>query len=192
MVISIAITFLPTLCTLLRIALTPCIVMAMLSNHWLIAFSLFIIAGITDVADGFFARLFNCQSFLGACLDPLADKLLLISCFVTLSIFSTPLFSIPSWFVLLIVIKEFIILAGAAFLLQQRIVTIEPTSLSKRTTFMQLLFITWLFSCYFFQWVPIKTFNGILIILSLLIIICLLQYIVIGYKKFYAALLKRA
>ena len=187
MVMCCPVIFLPTLCTLLRIILTPFIVLAMLSNHWLFAFWLFIIAGITDVADGFFARLFNCQSFFGACLDPLADKFLLLSCFVTLSVFSTPLFSIPGWFVVLILFKEFVILAGSAFLLYQRVLAVEPTSLGKRTTFMQLVFIAWLFSCYFFQWMPIKTFHCVLMLLSLLIIICLIQYIIIGYKKLYAS-----
>ncbi len=176
--------FLPTFCTIARIMLTPFIVFAILGNQWMLAFWLFIIAGITDVADGFLARLLNFQSFLVACFVPLADKFLLLSCFVTLSVFSTPSFSIPTWFVLLILFKEFIILAGSAFLLHKRVLVIEPTSLGKRTTFMQILFIAWLFSCYFFQWMPVKTFHCILMLLSLLITICLLQYMMIGYRKF--------
>src|SRR5882724_10959589 len=74
-----------TLCTIARILLTPMIVLAMMSGQWTGACALFICAALTDFFDGFLARYCNQKTFLGACLDPIADKFLLISCFFALA-----------------------------------------------------------------------------------------------------------
>jgi len=79
--------------TLARIIMTPIIVYMVLSNQPWLALALMVIAGITDMLDGAIARYFNMRTTVGAYLDPLADKIMLISLFVTLFIVGqVPLF----------------------------------------------------------------------------------------------------
>ena len=105
-----------TLFTVLRIVLTPFIVAAMAMHFWGAAFILFSIASVSDVVDGYLARSLSEQTFLGACLDPIADKFLILSCFFALAFIRSPLFTIPLWFVLLILIKELILVGGTALI----------------------------------------------------------------------------
>jgi cardiolipin synthase (CMP-forming) len=173
-----------TLLTLLRIVLVPCIVVTMVYHAWQLAFWLFIAAAITDVLDGLFARWFNDQTFLGAVLDPIADKLLILSVFFTLAFVQSPLFTIPLWFVILVLIKEIIQLCGVIVLyICNGHIAIAPTMLGKTTMAAQTLFITWLFSCYFFHWVPVRTYYAMLTGLLSLIFFTLLHYIRIGYAQ---------
>lgn len=175
---------LSTWLTLARIALVPIIVVAMIIGQWGCAFWLFVTAAVTDVLDGNVARWRNEQTFLGACLDPIADKCLLISCFFTLAFVRTPLFSIPRWFVIIMLIKELIIVGGAyTIYLLRGSVAIEPTRLGKMTTVFQVLFIVWLFACYFFQWVPVKTYYVMLTSVLIIVGASFTQYVVIGLQQ---------
>ncbi len=170
--------------TILRIIMTPIIVISMVYEYWEVAFPLFVVAGITDFLDGALARLFSQQTFLGACLDPIADKFLLISCFATLAFVRSPVFSIPLWFVILVLIRDFTILSGACFIFyKQGFLKIRPTFLGKATTMVQICFIAWLFACYFFEWAPVKTYYTMLGLLFLLVSFSLSQYIIIGIKQ---------
>ncbi len=74
----------PNMITIMRLVLVPAVVLAMLDMRWDWAFTGFLIAGISDGVDGFIARRFNQHSRLGAYLDPMADKLLLVSVFVVM------------------------------------------------------------------------------------------------------------
>jgi cardiolipin synthase len=74
----------PNLLTLLRICLAPFLVAAILEGQFLLSFSLFIVAGLTDALDGMLARLLKQRSTFGAYLDPVADKLLLSTLFLVL------------------------------------------------------------------------------------------------------------
>jgi len=172
-----------TLITIIRILLTPLIVYSMIMHQWGSAFVLFVIAAISDMLDGCIARFCNQQTFLGACIDPIADKLLLLACFFALAFIRTPLFAIPQWFVYIVLIKELTIIVGAAFLIVTASAdTIRPTVLGKLTTVVQMLFIIWLFACYFFHWVPIKTYWTMLSLLLFLVLASLVHYIFIGIK----------
>ncbi len=171
----------PTLFTLLRIILVPFIVFSMIRQAWGAAFFLFALAALTDVADGFLARLYDDTSILGACLDPIADKLLLLSCFFTLAFIQTPLFMIPGWFFTIILIKEIIILGGTSFLLfSQYGFNVKPTWLGKGSTVVQSAFIAWLFTCYFLNWMPHKIYDFMLAATLLVCIAALVQYVLIG------------
>lgn len=171
----------PTLFTLSRILLVPVIIGSMVMGCWGAAFFFFVFACLTDVIDGLLARFLNEKTFLGACLDPIADKLLLISCFFTLAFVSTPLFSIPRWFVLFVVSKEVIQIAGASVIYYVRgHLNVQPTLLGKMTTFIQMIFIMWLFACYFFCWMPIKTYYTMLGIMIFFITVSFVQYVRIG------------
>ncbi len=172
-----------TLFTMLRIVLTPFIVAAMVWQAWGVAFVLFVIASLSDVVDGYLARTLKEKTFLGACLDPIADKFLILSCFFSLAFIQSPLFSIPLWFVLLVLIKELILVGGAllVFVVKGHI-EIRPRLLGKLTTFVQMVFIVWLFACYFFKWVPIKTYYTMLGILLAMVFASLIEYTRIGLR----------
>lgn len=175
----------PTIFTLLRIILIPVIVGAMITGSWGYAFLFFVFACLTDVIDGLLARFLNEKTFLGACLDPVADKLLLISCFFTLAFVSTPLFSIPRWFVFFVISKEAIQLTGASIIYYTRgYLNVQPTILGKTTTLIQMTFIIWLFACYFFCWVPLKTYYTMLGIMIFFISATFVQYAHIGLQSF--------
>lgn len=102
----------PTYITLVRLVLIPFVVMAILSAHWYSVLFLFLGAILTDFLDGFLARYWNDQTVLGEVLDPIADKLLLLSCFCALAYERHGFFGIPVWFVIFICIKELILLIG--------------------------------------------------------------------------------
>ncbi len=78
----------PNLLSILRILLVPIFIIYMLNNRMLASLIVFIIAVVSDALDGFIARVFHQKSNLGAHLDPLADKILLMSAYVTLAIFN--------------------------------------------------------------------------------------------------------
>lgn len=172
-----------TVLTLLRFLLTPCIVIALVTSSWGIAFAFFVLASLTDLFDGFIARFFNQKTFLGAVLDPLADKFLLVSCFATLALTSGLPFPVPYWFVLMVLIREMILVLGFVYIYYARSgIEVDPTRLGKITTASQMLFIIWLFACYFYGWLPTKTYYAALYIIMGLVLISFFQYAKIGIR----------
>ena len=99
---------LPNIISILRIILVLPVVWALLNNHFLLALILFTIAGISDALDGFLAKHFHWESRLGSILDPLADKLLLIASFASL----TWLGLIPVWLFWMALGRDFLIVIG--------------------------------------------------------------------------------
>src|SRR6185369_9620512 len=95
----------PNLITLGRILLVPFVVWAIASGAMWIAFVLFLVAGVSDGVDGFLAKRFNMTTVLGAYLDPLADKALIVSIYLTLGINGF----IPRWLVILVVSRDILI-----------------------------------------------------------------------------------
>jgi cardiolipin synthase len=167
--------------TIARISLTPFIVLYIYKQEWASAFILIAISGITDLFDGQLARALKQETFLGKLLDPIADKLLLISIFASLAFIDSPSFLIPRWFVYFILFKEIIILLGAFFLINKKAkFKIEPTIWGKTNTVLQLLFICWLFICNFFGWEPAKTYYVLLVALVIFSLIVFIQYLKIG------------
>jgi len=172
-----------TVITICRMILVPFIVAAMITHHWGAAFWLFLTAALTDMLDGGIARLSGEKTFLGACLDPVADKFLLLSVFFTLAFIQTPLFSIPLWFVAFVLLKELMVIGGSfIMLLLGQPLHICPTWLGKITTASQITFIVWLFACYFFHWLPIKTYYTMLGLVFVLTFLSLVQYLRIGAR----------
>jgi cardiolipin synthase len=100
----------PNIITLGRILLVPFIVWAIASNQMEIAFGIFIVAGVSDAVDGFLAKRFNMASELGALLDPLADKALLVSIYMALGIWG----AVPRWIVILVVSRDIMIVAAVS------------------------------------------------------------------------------
>ena len=125
----------PNLLTLLRIILVPVIVILLIQGLYLKALIVFIVAALSDVLDGFLARILHQKTVLGAYLDPIADKALLASSFVTLSV----LHQIPGWLTVIVISRDVIILLGISVLSIMSIsVKIRPTFVSKITTALQL------------------------------------------------------
>lgn len=138
---------LPNALTVLRIILVPVIIICLIQAQHRNALFLFILAGITDALDGFFARILKQKSVLGSYLDPLADKALISSCFVTLSIIG----GIPAWLTVIVISRDFIILLGISVLTLLSVpFEVKPTVVSKVTTAFQLLsvFLALLFAAY--------------------------------------------
>lgn len=169
--------------TFLRIILTPVIVVAIIYKQWSVAFYSFMIAAITDLLDGYLARLLDEQTNLGAFLDPVADKFFLIATFSSLAFLDSPFFHIPVWFIAIILCREFTIILGTYVMMQANInVKINPTIWGKLTTFFQIVFISWIFICYFLGWVPSKTYYVLLSFITIFSVVSLIQYIVLGIK----------
>jgi cardiolipin synthase len=173
----------PTMLTISRLVLTPFIVLAMIYQLWGAAFGLFTLASLTDLLDGFLARQWNQRTFFGACLDPIADKVLLLSVFFTLAFVQTPLFSVPRWFFWFVLAKELLQLFGAFAIYKLKgNLEIRVTLLGKLTTVVQMCFIMWLFTCYFFKWMPMKTYSVMVGLLFILVSATLVQYGMHGWR----------
>ncbi len=128
----------PNILTLARIVVTPVIVYAILSGEAMMALLLMVAAGITDMLDGAIARYFDQRTTVGAYLDPLADKLMLISMFVTLFIIG----KVPLFLFLAVVFRDVIIVLGAiAYEMVTHSLKMEPSMVSKTTTFMQIVYV---------------------------------------------------
>ncbi len=174
-----------TVLTVMRIILTPCIVSAMVWGSWGVAYGLFLVAAVSDMLDGALARMLNQKTFLGACLDPIADKLLLVSCFTTLAFTHRLPFEVPFWFVGMVLLRELVMVFGFVYLFTTTEgVDVRPTLLGKVTAAGQMLFIAWLFTCYFYKWVPTQTYYLCLASVTVLIIISFIQYAAIGWDYY--------
>ena len=127
----------PNLITLARIILVPVVVWAIASGELRLAFLLFLAAAVSDAVDGFLAKRFGMKTELGAYLDPLADKVLIVSIYVTLGTTGV----IPLWIVILVVSRDFMIV-GAIILswVVDRPVKIRPHFISKLNTGVQIAF----------------------------------------------------
>jgi cardiolipin synthase len=128
----------PNLITLARILLVPVVVWAIASNQMLFAFLLFAAAGVSDAVDGFLAKRFGMASELGAYLDPLADKVLIVSIYVSLGIVD----ALPRWLVILVVSRDLLIVGGVMFSwILNKPVNVKPHMVSKINTAVQLLLV---------------------------------------------------
>jgi cardiolipin synthase len=139
----------PNFLTILRVIAIPGFIVALVYEYTGVALAIFVGCGLTDGLDGFIARTFHQRTEIGAFLDPLADKLLLISSFITLAVLELP-YKIPFWLIVTAISRDIIISVGvtALFMLGKKL-QIAPTWLGKFTTFCQItLIIVVLFSNY--------------------------------------------
>ena len=121
--------------TILRILMTPAIAILLLYKYMAAAIALFLLAGITDGLDGFVARTRGQRTALGMVLDPLADKLLLMSAVVVLTVLK----ELPRWFTILIVSRDLILIGGAVILYMfVGKMSMPPSWLGKFTTGFQI------------------------------------------------------
>jgi cardiolipin synthase (CMP-forming) len=128
---------LPNFLTLIRILTIPFFLVLLAYHLYWEALILFILGGVTDFLDGLAARLMNQQTALGAYLDPVADKLLVITSFVMLGLID----GIPMWLAVVVVSRDVLIVLGFAvvYLLIEERMEVKPTFLGKCSTLLQLV-----------------------------------------------------
>ena len=126
----------PNSLTLGRIVLVPLIVWLIITHEMTAAFLMFLLAGLSDAADGFLAKRYGWRSELGAYVDPIADKALLVSIYVTLGFAS----HLPVWLVIAVVSRD-ILIVGAVVLswMLSRPLIMQPLLISKANTFAQIV-----------------------------------------------------
>lgn len=168
----------PNSLTILRILLIPVYIGFMTYGQFGFALLSLLLAGATDAIDGPIARRLNQRTKLGTFLDPLADKLLLTSGFISLSM----LHLVPSWLVILVVSRDVILLLGTAVAhVTNSPIDITPTFLGKGTTLLQLTYLllvvllTW-------QGIGLAMLSPLLIVTVLFTLSSGLHYLYRGYR----------
>lgn len=127
---------LPNLITIGRLLLVPLIIWFIVADQPLGAFSVLIVAGVSDAVDGFIARQFDLRSDLGTYLDPIADKAMLVSIYITLAV----VLAIPVWLTILIVSRD-VLIVGAVVLswMLGEPTSVQPLRISKVNTTLQII-----------------------------------------------------
>ncbi len=126
--------------TLLRLALTPFFVLATVSGDHLLALGIFVAAGISDALDGLVARLLGMRSLLGTYLDPIADKLLLVTAYVALTLPVPGAITVPLWLTVLALSRDFLIVLIALLLyLGAGVRDFPPSFWGKATTLFHIV-----------------------------------------------------
>ena len=139
------------------------------------AFYIFLIAGVSDGLDGYLARHFDSQSAFGSMLDPVADKLLVLSSFISLGLIG----KLPWWLVALVIARDLTISLGALtwiFLIRSPL-SVEPTLLSKYNTTFQLALVTLcLFELAYFRF-PYYVFNLLILLTAFTTLTSYIDYV---------------
>jgi cardiolipin synthase (CMP-forming) len=162
----------PNMITTIRIILAPIFVIYIINDELITGLVILIITGLSDGIDGLIARLFNQKSKLGAYLDPLADKIILISAFVALSIRGF----LPSWLTVMVISRDIMILMGVFILfLNGMKIDIRPSISSKITTCLQFLTVILVLAKDYFFTLE-KYYLSLFYLTALFTIISFLQY----------------
>ena len=139
-------SYLPNAITIGRILAMIPLVWFMLEKQYEYAFYIAIAAGFSDMLDGFLAKTFGWEGWLGGVLDPLADKFMMLCCFLVFAVQGI----IPNWVLILVLARDIIIITGATFY-HFAIIKVDkakPSLLSKFNTAIQILLIVVLLSHY--------------------------------------------
>jgi len=128
---------LPNLISLSRLLSVPLLVWLIVSGYIAWAFWLFVLAGVSDAIDGWIAKRFDLRSTLGVFLDPIADKVMLVSVYLALGLQGY----LPSWLVILVVSRDMLIVGGVllTYALSDSRPHVAPLWISKLNTVMQIL-----------------------------------------------------
>jgi cardiolipin synthase len=131
----------PNTLTMTRIVIIPIFVTSIIYKRYDYSLYLFVIAALTDMFDGLFARLTNQKTALGTFLDPLADKFLLVSSFIVLSVYGW----LPKWLTITVISRDLIITIGWFLLyLIGGVSKVEPSILGKTTIWLQSILIAYI------------------------------------------------
>ena len=132
--------YIPNLLTVLRIVAVPVLIVLLTYEMFEAAVLLFGLAGISDGLDGYIAKRYHYETRLGAILDPVADKALIISCFVMLTILNY----LPFWLMVTVAFRDVVIIGGyVVVVLLQGEVKMQPSRVSKLNTVFQICLVGW-------------------------------------------------
>ena len=145
---------LPNFITLLRLAVLPFFLYSISAGRFDVALTLFVAAGISDGIDGYLARRFDMKSALGAYLDPIADKLLLMSSYLFLAIPSFPAaVKVPVWLAFLVISRDLLLLTVALLLiLTSSTRRCPPTGLGQVTAVTQIVTVLFVLCANLWSW----------------------------------------
>ncbi len=131
---------LPNALTMIRILLIPLFLYKVLRGEFAFAAAVYLTATVTDGLDGAIARIWNLQTRLGTFLDPMADKLLITTSYISLAFLNI----IPLWLAIAVISRDIIIVTGilAVYFLKNQLI-IKPHPVSKVTTFFQFMTVLW-------------------------------------------------
>ncbi|MGO9377081.1 MAG: CDP-alcohol phosphatidyltransferase family protein [Dissulfurispiraceae bacterium] len=171
---------LPNMITLLRIILIPVFVTALIYRRYDYALGLFVIASITDMLDGLLARITDQKTKLGAFLDPLADKVLLLTSFILFSVYGW----IPKWLTITVISRDLIVTLGWFLLyLTSHMTGVAPTIIGKAAIASQLLLIAYVLLAINLPSLPHETPWSAMLIVATLTIFSGLQYVYRGLTQ---------
>ncbi len=171
---------LPNFLTLSRILLTPFIVYAILEHQPAMALLFMAVAGLTDMLDGAIARIFNQRSTVGAYMDPLADKLMLISAIVTLYTMD----QIPLFLFLAVIFRDLIIVIGAiAYEIVTHQLEMTPTITSKITTFLQIMIVLLILANAAWNILPLWMVSAVAWLTFVMTVLSGVQYMIVWMEK---------
>jgi cardiolipin synthase len=167
-------SFLPNVITVLRIFLVPPVVLALLDGQYAVAIGLFALAGISDGIDGFLARRYNWTSWWGSVLDPIADKLLQVSAYLTLAWLG----HMPWWLVVAVVARDIIIVTGSfTYYAIFRHFEADPTWMSKWNTVFQILLVLLVMIHVGINTVPLWLLDGLMLVVFVTTVVSGTQYV---------------
>ncbi len=170
---------LPNLITLSRIVLVPVTIVMIADRDWMAALVLFLLAGLSDGLDGLLARTFDLRSELGAYLDALADKALLVSIYVALAV----VLAIPASIAIVVVSRDIMIMGAVVVSwIMHRPVEIRPLLVSKLNTTSQIAFAGLILAAKAFDWTLGYWFGIALVVVATLTIISGAAYLAQWYK----------
>ncbi|MDX2426577.1 MAG: CDP-alcohol phosphatidyltransferase family protein [Cycloclasticus sp.] len=177
----------PNLISVLRIILVVPIVYFLLKGDYLLALVLFVVAGVSDALDGFLAKRFSWTSRLGSLLDPLADKFLLVSCFLVFVFIGL----MPTWLFAMIVLRDLIVAFGALlYHLKIEKFCGEPPFSSKLNTTFQIVYLVMLIASQGIIELPMSWMVVVLYAVAATTMISGLEYIWVWGLKAWNARLK--
>jgi len=128
----------PNIITIARLAMIPILLLVLKEQNYQAALMVFIVAGLSDGLDGFIARRYHFESHLGGVLDPLADKLLMVSTYVSLMLLG----HIEFWLLLVVLTRDFLIIGGYLVVTSQAgAVRMEASIFSKLNTVAQIVLV---------------------------------------------------
>lgn len=171
----------PNALTLFRLGLIVPFLLFLYRHEYVNTFYTFMLAGLTDGLDGLLARRFGWQSFFGSFVDPLADKLLIASSFISLALIGI----LPWWLVILVFLRDLTISMGvlAWYYFIRRKLDFKPTTLSKINTALQLSLVTCcLFELAYFQF-PDYVLNTLICLTTCTTAITYIDYILTWGRK---------
>jgi len=145
---------LPNFITLVRLAALPFFLVCISDGRFGIALAIFVAAGISDGVDGFLARRFDMKSALGAYLDPIADKVLLMSSYLFLAIPSYPArVKVPVWLAMMVLSRDFLVmLVGLLLILTSGKKRFPPSWAGKVTTVVQIVTVLFVLCANLWSW----------------------------------------